>query len=153
MLSEGDTTRIVDRVINELWEQGNLELADQLIAPGYINHGGLIPDFIRGPEAIKVAASFYRAAFPGLQITIDHLEHQAGLLTFRWTARNRFYPGEVSAWTQDGWGRRSLKGLISVRIAGGRIAESWITWDADGEVRRLLNAAERLPRRSSEYVA
>jgi hypothetical protein len=143
MLIDGETTRIIDRVINELWGQGNLDLADQLFAPGYINHGGLIPDAVRGPESIKFAVALYRTAFPGLRITIDHLAHEGERLTFSWKARNSLAPGERSGSAVTG--RRSLTGMMSVHIATGRIAESWISWDADREVRRIFTKSDRLP--------
>ena len=52
------------QVIEEIWNDGDLELADQVFALDYINHGGLIPDLVRGPEAIKVSVALYWLAFP-----------------------------------------------------------------------------------------
>ena len=45
---------LVRRAVEEIWNGGDLALADVLFAPDYVNHGGLIPDLVRGPEAIKV---------------------------------------------------------------------------------------------------
>jgi hypothetical protein len=151
MITTYEATRIIDRVIDDLWGKGNLDLADQLFAPGYINHGGLIPDAIRGPEAVKLAAAFYRTAFPGLRITIAHLVLEGERATFSWSARNSPYPGKVPASTQTS--QRSLTGMMTVRIAAGRITESWMSWDAAGEVRRLISTAEGPRHRSGAYVA
>ena len=51
--------------VEAIWNRGALEAADALFAPDYVNHGGLIPDLVRGPEAIKVGVALYRTAFPG----------------------------------------------------------------------------------------
>ena len=145
-MTEIETAGVISRVINEVWGRGDLDLADQLFAPGYINHGGLIPDAIRGPESIKLAVALYRKAFPELRITIDHLAHEGEQLTFSWKARSNSSreqaPGAER--TRQGY----IAGMMSVRVVRGRIAESWISWDAEREVRRLLVACERLPRSS-----
>ena len=52
------------RAIEAIWNGGDFTVADALFAPGYVNHGGLIRDLVRGPEALKVAVALYRAAFP-----------------------------------------------------------------------------------------
>jgi hypothetical protein len=57
------------RVLLELWGQGKLELADELYAPGYIDHVGRGPEpgRVSGPEGIKQAVTMFRTAFPDLQ--------------------------------------------------------------------------------------
>jgi len=40
---------LVRRAVEEIWNQGDLTLADVLFAPSYVNHGGLIPDLVCGP--------------------------------------------------------------------------------------------------------
>ena len=65
-MTEIETAGVISRVISEVWGRGDLNLADQLFAPGYINHGGFTPDAIRGPESIKLAVALYRKAFPEL---------------------------------------------------------------------------------------
>src|ERR1700675_5211679 len=64
---------LVQRVIDEIWNAGNVDLAEELFAPTYVNHGGLIPDLVRGPEGIKFSVAFYRAAFPALHVAVDDL--------------------------------------------------------------------------------
>src|SRR5438874_1746416 len=49
-----DNAAVVRRAIDEIWNLGKPDLADLLFAPDYVNHGGLIPDLVRGPEAIKI---------------------------------------------------------------------------------------------------
>src|SRR5687768_3704594 len=79
---------LVRRAIEEIWNTGRLDIADLLFAPDYVNHGGLIPDLVHGPEAIKLSVVLYRRAFPGLHITLEDLRTTGKLVTLRWTARN-----------------------------------------------------------------
>ena len=75
---------LVQRVVDEIWNAGNLELADELFAPTYINHGGLIPDLVQGPEGIKFSVAFFRAAFPGLHVAVDDLAVDKDAVILRW---------------------------------------------------------------------
>ncbi len=119
-----DTTALVRRAVEAIWNQGDLAVADILFASDYINHAGLITNLVRGPEAIKVSAALYHTAFPDLQITIDALTARRDAVLLRWTARSPAHQGE-------------LAGFLVCRIAGGQIAESWTHWDQAGALDRL----------------
>src|ERR1700731_5311937 len=80
---------LVQRVIDEIWNGGNLDLADELFAPTYVNHGGLIPDLVQGPEGIKFSVAFYHAAFPSLHVEVNDLEVDKDAVILSWTARGR----------------------------------------------------------------
>ena len=62
---------VVRRAVEEVWNQRDLDVADALFAPDYINHGGLIPDLVQGPEMIKISVALFRTAFPDFWITAD----------------------------------------------------------------------------------
>ena len=105
------------RAVDGIWNRGNLDLADAVVAAGYVNHGGLIPDLVRGPEAVKIAAAVARIAFPRLQVTVDDLVADDERVAVRWTAR-------AAPDTED-----ALAGVTFGRIVRGRIAESWTYWE------------------------
>ena len=52
MASANET--LVRRAIEAIWNRGDLDVADELFAPGFVNHNGLITDLVFGPEAIKI---------------------------------------------------------------------------------------------------
>jgi hypothetical protein len=66
---------LVRRAVEEIWNQGDLALADVLFTPTYVNHGDLIPDLIHGPEASKSGVALYRAAFPDFYLTVERSRH------------------------------------------------------------------------------
>jgi predicted SnoaL-like aldol condensation-catalyzing enzyme len=119
---------LVQRVVDEIWNAGNLELADELFAPTYVNHGGLIPDLVQGPEGIKFSVAFYRAAFPGLRIAVDDLAVDTDGVILRWTAAGQA-AGDATTGT--------LTGVTRSHVADGRVVESWTTWDAGLALERL----------------
>src|SRR5690348_5031631 len=76
--SEGGTPmsdankRVVRRLIEELWNQGNPSVAEELFTPNYTHHDPSTSDFERGPESEVKRMNLYRGAFPDLRITIEN---------------------------------------------------------------------------------
>src|SRR5919202_5867934 len=75
---------LVCRAVEAIWNRGELDVADVLFAPDYVNHDGLIIDLVRGPEAVKLSVTLYRSAFPHFQITIEDLHAERDTVTLRW---------------------------------------------------------------------
>ena len=134
-----DRTDLVRQAVEAIWNRGELDAADALFAPHYVNHGGLIPDLVRGPEAVKLSAALYRLAFPDLRVSVQGLRVDGETVVLRWVARGALPEGPA------GGPRASLApgpegqlaGVTRSRVVGGQIAESWTRWDLDGALRRL----------------
>jgi predicted SnoaL-like aldol condensation-catalyzing enzyme len=119
--------RLVRQVVEEIWNGGDLELADQVFAPDYVNHGGLIPDLVRGPEAIKVSVALYRLAYPAFRVAVVDLLAQGQTVALRWAAhRSSGHDGGSDA--PDGE-PDTLRGMTFGRMSGGQIMESWTCWE------------------------
>ena len=75
---------IVKRIIKDIWNGGNLDLADQLIAPDYVDRvsGGDTPV---GPEGFKDAVNGVRDAFPDFVITINDMISEDDKVVLVWT--------------------------------------------------------------------
>jgi len=112
-----DNEAIVRRAIEVIWNCGELSVADELFDVAYVNHDGLIPDLVRGPEAIKISVVFYRTAFPDLHIAVEESRTEGETVVLSWTAR------------RDS-GQTLLRGITRSRFAGGKIVESWTQWIA-----------------------
>jgi predicted SnoaL-like aldol condensation-catalyzing enzyme len=121
-----DNEAVVRRVIEAIWNRGELVVADELFGPDYVNHDGLIPDLVRGPEAIKISVAVYRIAFPDLRITVDELSADGETVVIHWTARRDTPGGANSATITD---QTLLTGMTRSLLSGGRIVESWTRWD------------------------
>jgi predicted SnoaL-like aldol condensation-catalyzing enzyme len=135
---------LVRRVFTEIWNDGDLDLADCLFTPDYINHGGLIPDLVRGPEAIKVSVMLYRTAFPLFRLTVIDLLAEGQIVAVRWAARSA--PDQAECREAPGGRSEALLGMTFGRVSGGQIAESWTCWDtgnseASGMARHIQTLA------------
>src|SRR5262249_7971270 len=86
-MSAAANADLLRRVVDSIWNEGDVALSDQFFAPTYVNHLGLISDVVRGPEAIKFSAILYRAAFPTFQVTVEDLVAGDDGVALRWTTR------------------------------------------------------------------
>ncbi len=78
-----DIKAIARRWFEELWNTGNVAVADELLAPSYIGHDPLWPDLGPGPEGVKRFVTRYRSAFPDFHFTIEDQIAEGGYPPFR----------------------------------------------------------------------
>jgi len=120
---------LVRRVVEEVWNAGDIDLADKLFSTTYVNHGGLIPDLVTGPEGVRFSVALYRAAFPDLHVRVDSLSSIHGTVRLSWTAQTNFADAR-SGTAGAASGRRALSGTSRGRVVGGQIVESWTEWNS-----------------------
>jgi steroid delta-isomerase-like uncharacterized protein len=132
--SEGENKAISRRADEELFNRGNLDVADELFTPDFVYHdpaGGQL----RGPENVKGYAAMLRAAFPDLQQTIEDQIAEGDKVAYRWTARGT-HEGELMGIAPTGK-RVEFTGIAVARLADGRIEEMWENYDALGMMQQL----------------
>jgi predicted SnoaL-like aldol condensation-catalyzing enzyme len=104
---------IARRFIEEVWNEGRLEVADDLLARDLINHQAAEPK--RGRDAFKNFIAEFRAANPGIHFTIDDMLGEGDRVATRVTISGGGGSGQSRSWT----------GIGIVRIADGEIVEQW----------------------------
>ncbi len=126
MVSENEG--LARRFFEELWNEGELTVADELIAAEHVHHVG--GQELSGPEGVRGAVTWLRTAFPDLRFEIDDLISDEDRVALRWTASGTHLgPFEDLQPT----GRNvEWKGTDWLRLRGGRIIEVWAF--ADGGV-------------------
>jgi steroid delta-isomerase-like uncharacterized protein len=126
---------IVRRLFEELWNKGNLSLADELFSPNYAHYDPSTPDVGRGPESEKKRATLYRTAFPDLQLTIEDIIAEGEIVMARWSCRGT-HKGDLSGIAPTGK-QFKISGVTIARLANGKLAEGWVNWDALGLMQQL----------------
>jgi steroid delta-isomerase-like uncharacterized protein len=126
---------IVRRLVEELWNKGNLSLADQLFAPSYTHHDASTPDFGPGPESEKKRAALYRTAFPDVRLTIEDIIAEGGTVMTRWSCLGT-HKGDLSGIAPTGK-QFTISGVTTARLANGMLVEGWVNWDALGLMQQL----------------
>jgi hypothetical protein len=133
-------TGVVRQAVERIWNCGDLRVADLLFDLAYVNHGGLIPDLVNGPEAIKMSVALYRTAFPDLHITIDRLVPDEEMVDLDWAAHALSDARSLDA--GHGGHGETLTGTTRSRLCHGQIVESWTIWDRDDALHRLDSRSE-----------
>ena len=133
-MSEVNKT-IVRRLFEEVWNKGNLSVADELFTPNCEHHDASSPDFGRGPESEKKRATLYRTAFPDLRLTIEDIIAEGETVIARWSCRGT-HKGDLSGIAPTGK-QVTISGVSIARFSGSKMAESWINWDALGLMQQL----------------
>ncbi len=75
---------IVKRIVQEIWNGGNLDLADELIAPDYVDNVSGTGSQV-GPNGFKEAVNGVRDAFPDFVITINDMIAEDDKVVLVWT--------------------------------------------------------------------
>ena len=133
-MSEGNKF-VIRRSFEELWNKGNLSLADELFTPNYAHHDPSTPDFGRGPESEKKRATLYRTAFPDLQLTIEDIIAEGQTVMARWSCRGT-HKGDLSGIAPTGK-QVTISGVSIARFTNGKMVEGWVNWDALGLMQQL----------------
>src|SRR5262245_4318695 len=130
---------VLRRLIDEGFTAGRLEVADELIHPGLVEHQDFGPDHAPGAEGVKAVIASLRRAFPDFRLEVEDVA-VAGDVAW---ARN------VATGTNDGsfmghppTGRPIRIDVIDVvRVQDGLITEHWGVPDRLGVLRQLGLAA------------
>jgi hypothetical protein len=71
-VSAEENKAIVRRWFEDLFNGGNLDVADEIVALNHVTYDPALPDVLSGPEGQKQVVSLYRDAFPDAHITVEH---------------------------------------------------------------------------------
>ena len=123
------------RFFEEVFNAGNLDVVDELVAPDFVNHDAATPEPARGVEGAKASITGYRDAFPDLNFTIEEQIAEGAYVTTRWSAKGT-HEGDLMGIAPTGK-QGTVTGISIDRIVDGRLVESWTNWDTLGLLQQL----------------
>lgn len=118
-MSTEENKAIVRRWSEELFNQGHLEVADEIVAPTYRRHDPGDPFVVEGPEDLKRLVCMLRAHVPDLHINVEDVIAEGDKVVTRYT-------GALG----------TLSGIQIFRLVDGKIVESWANRDDLGALRQ-----------------
>jgi len=130
---------IIRNAVEQIWNQGSLDVADELFAIDYVYHG--VPE-IRGAEGIKQHVATLRASFPDFHLFLEDMIAEGDKVVSRWTGSGT-QMGEFMGVPPSGK-QVKLTGIIISRIADDKIIEEWETSDQLGML-QLLGVIPPMP--------
>ena len=124
-MSAEENKTIVHRA-EELWNTGNLAIADEVYAKNFVNHDPGAPD-VRDLETYKGFIAAVRTGLPDFHVTIEDMIAEGDKVAGRWTASGT-HLGELIGIPPTGK-QATWTGMTIHRFAGGKIVEAW--WSRD----------------------
>jgi hypothetical protein len=107
--------RQVESFVDEVWNQGHLDLIEELVANDHMGYVSCLPEPVVGSEGVRRLASSQRRADGHLYIKIDHQIAEEDLVASRW----RTWATSPKPTGSTGH-ERSWNGISLVRLLAGR---------------------------------
>ena len=121
---EAANKAVARRVFEELFNQRRPEVASEIYAPDFVNHGAHRDISLAEDQAYARA---YLSGFPDLKMTVELIAASGDLVTVVWRLRG----------THSGYGlgipptgaHIEVRGITVWRLTGGRLREEWSAFD------------------------
>ena len=112
---------LVERMFNEIINAGNLDVADELFASDFVDHGPM--GEMRGLDAFKELVAMWRAAVPDVHCTVENFFESGDMVA--WNVRVKgTHTGEMMGIAATGRSFEYITPNIG-RFAGGKAVEHW----------------------------
>ena len=125
---------VVGRFVEEVINQGRLEVADEIVALDFVELDPL-PGQSQGREGLKEVIAMMRAAFPDIHWVIEETiaEGEKVVSRFTWTGTHKGTFLGIPATGKS----VSVKGVVIDRVVGGKMTDSRILMDSLGMMDQL----------------
>lgn len=70
-MSTEDNKALIRHLFEEVWNKGNLAIAEEVASPNWVAHGNLPGQELPGLEGVRRFITIYRTAFPDMHLTIE----------------------------------------------------------------------------------
>jgi steroid delta-isomerase-like uncharacterized protein len=127
-MSTEENKQIARRFREELISTGNLALAAELLAEDYLYHGPDLAGEVRGREAFTQLLTGFRAAQPDMRETVEDQVAEGDRVAQRSVHRST-HQGDLMGVAPTG-NAVTVRAIEILRIADGKIAETWVMFDA-----------------------
>jgi steroid delta-isomerase-like uncharacterized protein len=126
---------LVRQMVEQVFNRGNLSLADEFMAPDFVEREELPPGIPSDREGVTQLAAMLRGAFPDFEATIDDIIAEGDKVVIRQTWRGT-HKGEFMGVPPTG--KRVRFGVIDIiRVDGGKFVEHWGQMDTMGLMQQL----------------
>ncbi len=138
-MSSDQNKAIVHRFIDELWNNRQLDVADEIFAADCVTHqlqsGRGIDAASRSPEEVKKHVAEWLTGFPNLRFIIEQMIAEADRVVTQ-TVMHGTHTGSWLGIAATGK-EVSIRMIVIHRIMNGRIVEDWVLVEALGFFQQL----------------
>jgi len=144
---EENNKALVRRFFDEVYNRGNLDIADELLSPDYVDHTAP-PGRHAGREGLKRSVAKQRASSSDLHIRIEE-QIAEGDKVVSWVIGSGAHDRERFMGLAPTGERMTMKHIIISRVVEGKIVEEWRVSDISDMWQRRLQR-ERIERERIE---
>jgi predicted ester cyclase len=121
------TDTFMHRWFEQVWNEGRLDVIDEMMAPDAMMHGLGEGAGVIGSAAFKAFTTRFRGAFPDIRVTVVATMHDGDMIASRWTATMTHTGDDLGI---EPTGKRvGVTGMSMARIQDGVMVEGWNNWD------------------------
>ena len=120
---------IIRKFFEEVYNKGNLEMADELVSPGYISHNKLNLEVL-GSAGIKKAAAMQRQAFPDQVTVLDDIIAEGDRVVVRGHDTGT-HTGALFMGISASGNKFNVTWIDIFRVADGKLQEAWLEIDIE----------------------
>jgi steroid delta-isomerase-like uncharacterized protein len=134
-MSVEENKALFRRMVEEVFNQGNVSTIDEFLAPNFIEREVLPPGTPGGLEGIKLLTMMFRTAFPDFHVRIDDMIAEGDKLVAR-TTWSGTQLGEFMGIPPSGK-RVSFDVIDIIRLVEGKGVEHWGVMDSSTMMQQL----------------
>ena len=130
---------VLNRFWTEVWDQGDLDVVDEIFHPNFVDHG-LAPGLHKqGPEGAKEAVMQFRNAMPDLYLKCDMMIAEGDKVLSLWeSGGTQTGPLASARGTIPPTNNKGIvRGMTLNRVEDGKIIEAWDNFDILGMLQQL----------------
>ncbi len=130
-----DNKQLARRALDEPYEKGQLDLADELIHPAFVDHDPAHDDQLTGPESVKRTVARLRSAFGDLRFEVEAEIAEEDMVVQLVTMSGR-HTGPLLGREPTG-NAFSVRHVYIWRLVEGKIIDHWGSRDDLGLLQQL----------------
>jgi predicted ester cyclase len=125
---------IMERMIEEVWNEGNLASADELFAPNHTSPSA--PQLPPGSDGVKILVKMFREAMPDYHMQIDLMVADENQVVGRFTQSGTHTGGDLMGMKASG--RKATWTEIGIlQVKDAKIVKSWYEVDMLSMIQQL----------------
>ncbi|MBE7553639.1 MAG: ester cyclase [Anaerolineales bacterium] len=125
---------VLKRFFEELFNRGDLSVADEIVGANYVNHNA-VPGETPGREGLKAFVTYLRTAFPDVHFTVEDQIAEGDKVVTRWSVTGT-QQGEFAGIPATGK-PINVTAINIHRVSNDQIQEAWLNWDTLGMMQQL----------------
>lgn len=134
-MSTEENKAVVRRFYDEVMGQGRVEVLDEVMVEGFVDHGEAFFGSPQGRDTLREGVAAVHGILPDLRVALHEMVAEGDLVGVRGTMRCRHagtFVGVAGTGHELTW-----EGIAIFRLADGKIAERWFNSDSISILRQL----------------